>query len=54
MIWLPHKKYTSEHIADRLAETYIKMRRETRKMVFVATSAVSIMAAIQTAYIYGL
>lgn len=54
MIWLPHKKYTSEHIADRLNEICTKVRQETRRMVYVASVAASVMAFAHMSYIYGL
>jgi len=54
MIWLPHKKYTADHIAAELAEIVTKVRRETRRMVFVAAGAVSVMVVVQATCIYGL
>lgn len=54
MVWLSHKKYTSDYIASQFAEISMKVRRETRRMVYVATAAVSIMAVVQTLYLYEL
>jgi len=54
MIWLRHKKYTPEYIAYQFAEIRVKARRETRRMTYVATFAVTIMAITQTAYLYDL
>ena len=53
MVWLPHKKYTAEYIAAQLAEIRVKVRRETYRMIFLATTAIGIMAFVQATYIYG-
>lgn len=54
MIWLSHKKYTAEYVSNQLAEIYENVRRETRRMVVIATGAVLFMAAMQTACLYDL
>ena len=54
MIWLPHKKYTHEYITAQLTEICERVRRETRRMVFVAVCAVGLMVCVQATYIYGL
>lgn len=54
MIWLAHKKYTAEYVSDQLAEICYRMRRETRRMIYVAVGAVSLMAAVQATYLIDL
>ncbi|WP_157871364.1 hypothetical protein [Pseudodesulfovibrio piezophilus] len=54
MIWLQHKKYTTEYISEQLADICFKVRQETRRMVVIATSAVLIMVSLQTAYLFEL
>lgn len=54
MIWLSHRKYTHEYVSGQLAEICVRMRRETRRMVYVAGTAVGLMAAAQATYLYGL
>ena len=54
MIWLSHSKYTHEYVSGQLAEMCVRMRRETRRMVYVASAAVGLMAAAQATYLYGL
>lgn len=57
MIWLPHKKYTAEYLNDQLMEIALKVRRETRRMIYIATAASAafgVMAYAQMTYCYGL
>lgn len=54
MVWLPHKKYTSDYVSNQLAEICMKTRRETRRMVYVATCAVGILAIAQAICLYAL
>ena len=54
MIWLSHKKYTTEYVSKQLTEICSKARRETRRMVYVAMAAVTTMAAIQATYLFEL
>jgi len=54
MIWLPHKKYTTDYVSGQLAEICHKVRRETRRMVYVASFAIGAMAIAQMGCIYGL
>lgn len=54
MIWLTHTKYTQEYVAEQLAEINSKVRRETRRMVYTAAFAVTVMAAIQATYLFEL
>jgi predicted dinucleotide-utilizing enzyme len=54
MIWLAHKKYTTEYVSEQLVEICDKMRRETRRMIYIATGAIVIMAAIQATYLFEL
>lgn len=54
MIWLEHKKYTHEYVSGQLAEMCARVRRETRRMVMVATAAVGVMAVVQATYLFDL
>jgi hypothetical protein len=54
MLWLSHKKYTVDYVSGQLVEMCAKVRRETRRMVYVATAAVMLMIVIQASYLYGL
>lgn len=54
MIWLSHKKYTTEYVSNQLAEICSKVRRETRRMVYIAMVAVTTMVAIQATCLYDL
>ncbi|QJB56079.1 hypothetical protein [Pseudodesulfovibrio sp. zrk46] len=54
MIWLAHKKYTAEYVSEQLNVICYRMRRETRRMIYVAVGAVSFMAAIQATYLIEL
>lgn len=54
MIWMKHKKYTAEYVSGQLAEICDRMRRETRRMIYVAFAAVALMAAMQATYLVGL
>ena len=54
IIWFQHKKYTAEYVSGQLADICTKMRRETRRMVYVATAATTFMVMIQAAYLYEL
>ncbi len=48
MIWLSHKKYTMEYVSKQLVAIQSKVRRETRRMIYVAALAVSVMVTAQT------
>jgi hypothetical protein len=54
MIWLKHKKYTHDYVSGQLAEMCARVRRETRRMVMVATAAVATMAVVQATYLLEL
>lgn len=54
VIWFQHKKYTAEYVSGQLAEICEKVRRETRRMVYVATAATGLMVLVQAAYLYEL
>jgi len=54
MLWLPHKTYTSEYLSEQLSEFVMRVRCGTRRMVYVASIAVGVMAFAQMSYIYGL
>ncbi len=54
VIWFKHKKYTADYVSDQLAEMYLKVRQETRRMIYVATAATGFMAAIQAVYLFEL
>jgi len=49
MVWLSHKKYTELYVSEQFAAFCSKMRRESRRMVYVALGATALMAAIQSA-----
>ncbi|WP_319469883.1 hypothetical protein [uncultured Pseudodesulfovibrio sp.] len=48
MIWLSHKKYTVEYVSEQLVAIRSKVRRETRRMIYVAAFAVGVMVTAQT------
>lgn len=54
MIWLSHKKYTQEYVQAQLAEIGLKVRRETRRMVYTAIFAVAFMVAVQATCLFEL
>lgn len=54
MIWMQHKKYTAEYVSGQLAQISNKMRRETRRMIYVAAGSVVAMVAIQATYLFGM
>lgn len=54
MIWMNHKKYTEEYLAGQLEAICHKMRKETRRMIYVATGAVAAMTVMEISYLYGL
>lgn len=54
VIWFKHKKYTADYVSEQMAEIYVKVHRETRRMIYVATTATGIMAAIQAVYLFEL
>lgn len=53
MIWLPNEK-NNERFTNELAEIYSKVGLETRRMAYVASVAVTIMAVTQISYILSL
>jgi len=54
MIWMKHKKYTNEYVSGQLTEICNRMQSETRRMVYVASGAVALMALIQATYLFEL
>lgn len=54
MIWLSHKKYSADYVSGQFAEICMKMRRETRRMIYVASAAVIAMAMVQATYLFDL
>lgn len=54
MIWLTHKRYTHDHISGQLDAICTRMRRNTRRMVFIATAAVTMMAMLEITYLWEL
>lgn len=54
MIWLTHKKYTQDYVSEQLNSICRKMRRETRRMVYIASISVTLMATLQILYIVSL
>ena len=54
ILWFQHKKYSADYVSGQLAEICRKMRRETRRMIYVASAATGAMAMIQAAYLYEL
>lgn len=54
MIWLSHKKYTEEYLSGQLVEICTKVRRETRRMIYVATGATALMVMLEAGYLYDL
>jgi hypothetical protein len=54
VIWFQHRKYTPDYVSGQLAEICRKMRRETRRMIYVATAATTVMVMIQAVYLYEL
>lgn len=54
MIWLTHKRYTHDYISGQLNAICAKMRRDTRRMILIATAAVTMMAMLQITYLWEL
>ena len=54
VLWYSHPKYTSEYVSGQLADICVKVRRETRRMVYVAMAATMVMVAVQGAYLLEL
>ena len=54
VLWFNHPKYTSEYVSGQLADICGKVRRETRRMVYVAMAATMTMVAVQGAYLLEL
>ena len=54
MIWLSHSKYTPEYVSGQLTEICTKVRRETRRMIYVASAAVIAMGLVQALYLLDL
>jgi hypothetical protein len=54
MIWFSHSKYTAEYVSGQFEQICDRMRRETRRMVYVAMAAVGFMAVVQATCLYGL
>jgi hypothetical protein len=54
MIWFSHSKYTAEYVSGQFAQICDTMRRETRRMVYVAVAAVGLMVVAQATCLYGL
>ncbi|GEM_PF-4279749 len=51
MIWLTHKRYTHDYISGQLNTICTRMRRDTRRMVVIASVAVALMAILQITYL---
>jgi len=54
VLWFEHPKYTTEYVSGQLADICVKVRRETRRMVYVAMAATVVMVAAQSAYLLQL
>jgi len=54
MIWLTHKRYTHDYISGQLNTICTRMRRDTRRMIAIATAAVMLMAILQITYLWEL
>ena len=52
MIWLTHKRYTHDYISGQLNTICSRMRRDTRRMVIIASVAVVLMAVLQVTYLW--
>ncbi len=54
MIWMKHKKYTAEYVSAQLNDICNSMRRETRRMIYVASGAVALMVLMQATCFFEL
>ncbi|MEF2231472.1 MAG: hypothetical protein V3571_11135 [Pseudodesulfovibrio sp.] len=54
VLWFDHPKYTAEYVSGQLTDICVKVRRETRRMVYVAMAATMVMVAVQSAYLLDL
>ncbi|MFH1914495.1 MAG: hypothetical protein ABIK45_09510 [Pseudomonadota bacterium] len=54
MLWFNHGTYTHEYVSRQMADISARVRRETRRMVYVASVSVSLMVVAQAVCLYDL